>query len=1136
MTTPSDLLISAIEEQRPIVLILGQDAWVDSANGDTLLSKALSRLGRDGHAQRGWPALLRTPPLPHEFYDWLAERFKRRVQPPSLEVLSELPWSAVFTSALDPTLRGLLEGQGREPGVVLTADETPPAVRSRARPPLYYLFSRAGEQDPKARPPVSRRELNSRRTAHAVPLLNRVLETATTLGLVVVDGFRSGRDWFRIEDLLGIIGDAAPNQVLWFGGRPRIRDEEADEFDEAVASERILVAPQRLGTLVAELRALDRLPSFTPPDSEDVGVITLRGGRRLETTPEERLRVEAVASIVDDSWTTFLPPLGKDAKYDTFRRFHGDLEGPRLLVEGIRRKFAIKRDFERKLLRQVSSAIAGHASIKTPIVVEGQSGTGKSVALARTVAYVREKKIAPVLYSIGRIPQPQEVSDFCESAEKAGAKATLIVCDTNSDVDQYHDLLMGLRSRGRRVVVLGSQYRDSPNVYNSANIIAAPTFLSNDEQHKLENLLDDYFDYQPGLALLANRHILPFLYRVLPASRPRIGAGLGAEARAAEQKIRSRSRQSRPVRPITQLHQQLIEKGWAPEEAPLFNERQAELLQQDGEDVAGRIIDLVMVAGSLNSPIPVNLLVRAVTKESQAVDLSPIADLFRDLDLFRWEPTDPEGRELLVTPRLPLEAQLICHRRLGGPESESNRLLDLIGAVRTGIDGRYEIQFLRDLLQQVGADGLRGQRYKHAYVAIARELTKLRRKYSVVDARLVLQESAFRRSAVRHNAVDDSEVLPLLEEARDAIQFALDGIADGSIRAARRTRQNLLVERAALYGFLANNHVSHGSSASEIWSSYEAARTAVDRAVSASDSYYPLDVGLWTPADLMESNQLPEFKRAELATDIYSRLDQVESDSLPPSQRERFYERQGKVGSVLQDYELTNNAYTELEKMGSTAGYFLRAREYVSQLRRDAIEISTHEDINGAKKAAEFLNERFNKIESDQRCLSLLLECRWISSTRRRLFRGERQPLPVDDATRRDALEVVRAMNQAAGEASRHVSRYLEAVLTWLVGDEQSAVQIFRDLAQETDYEFPGRVIRRHVITDADGKPRRFQGRIERGLGEGRWVIRVDQLNQRVDLLSRDFQYEDVSYGRTIKGFGIAFNFIGPIADPIRRR
>ena len=217
MVTPSDLLISAIEEQRPIVLILGQDAWAESENGDTLLAKALNRLGRDSHVQHGWTALLDATPVPAEFYEWLAERFERRVHHPALEVVSELPWSAVFTSALDPTLRGLLEGQGREPGVVLTESETPPAVRSRARPPLYYLFSRAGEHDPQARPPVSRRELNSRRIRHAVPLLNRVLETATTLGLIVVDGFTSGRDWFRVEDLLGIVGNAAPKQVLWFG-------------------------------------------------------------------------------------------------------------------------------------------------------------------------------------------------------------------------------------------------------------------------------------------------------------------------------------------------------------------------------------------------------------------------------------------------------------------------------------------------------------------------------------------------------------------------------------------------------------------------------------------------------------------------------------------------------------------------------------------------------------------------------------------------------------------------------------------------------------------------------------------------------------------------------------------------------
>ena len=84
-----------------------------------------------------------------------------------------------------------------------------------------------------------------------------------------------------------------------------------------------------------------RYPSRKKPKSSASKVA---GGSRR--TPEERLRVEAVASVVDDAWTAFLPPLGPDAEYVAFRRFHGDLGGNRLLVEGGRRGFAIERDFE----------------------------------------------------------------------------------------------------------------------------------------------------------------------------------------------------------------------------------------------------------------------------------------------------------------------------------------------------------------------------------------------------------------------------------------------------------------------------------------------------------------------------------------------------------------------------------------------------------------------------------------------------------------------------------------------------------------------------------------------------------------------------------------------------------------------
>jgi hypothetical protein len=165
----------------------------------------------------------------------------------------------------------------------------------------------------------------------------------------------------KIEDVVGAIGKSSPGQVLWFGGVPKLPNDDAIDFNAAVETGRIVVEGDRLGTIVAELRALGQLPELLPSESEEVGVVSLGDDRQLSTTPEERLHVEAVASIVDDSWTASLSPLGSDAEYATFRRFHGDLEGPRLLVEGVRRGFAIERSFEKELLREVKNALADHA-------------------------------------------------------------------------------------------------------------------------------------------------------------------------------------------------------------------------------------------------------------------------------------------------------------------------------------------------------------------------------------------------------------------------------------------------------------------------------------------------------------------------------------------------------------------------------------------------------------------------------------------------------------------------------------------------------------------------------------------------------------------------------------------------------
>ena len=225
-------------------------------------------------------------------------------------------------------------------------------------------------------------------------------------------------------------------------------------------------------------------------------------------------------------------------------------------------------------------------------------------------------------------------------------------------------------------------------------------------------------------------------------------------------------------------------------------------------------------------------------------------------------------------------------------------------------------------------------------------------------------------------------------------------------------------------------------------------KSAVHQAVSVTDNYYPYDVGLWIPADIFAIADLSDTRQAELAADIYSTLDQVEPDTLPPAQREKFARRRMEVGQTLRDHTLSETAYAELEAMNSTAGYFLKAREYAPSLNSDQAEITSSDDLDKAKRAAAFLTDHFDAITNDDRCLWLLLENLWLAELGRRPLHGERAPLPVGESLTR-LLTVLRALNLAAGASARHGTRYLEAVLTWVAGGYPEARDLFGELGRE---------------------------------------------------------------------------------------
>ena len=1154
-TDPIEILTRALQNKQPLVLVAGQS--FDSAN-DAILDSLLARVGctdRDS----GWLAALNQE-LSASDMAWISERFERCVPSDAAAAIFDVSWSAVFTSSIDPRFARRFETRGRQPETVIAKDTYAKVPRSRSRPPIHYLFGKSDETVAYARAPGNQSDLARRLSLHATELLNRIAETATVHGLVVIAGYRPSADWMPLDSLLAPLSGPIGPKVLWFG-----RPEKLDSIfaDEMIKRGSLIATETSLASAISQLEirgVLDIAGSVAP---DDPGMVSLSKGAVLDITPALRLRVEASAAIVDDGWTEELEPLGDSERYDAFRRFHSTLGNFRLLVEGVSRGFAVEREFEQTLWQTVNDELKkfGQADSDDVIILHGQSGTGKSIALARLTRKIRRELGLPVVVATNRIPNPADIEAFCLETELLGANATVLICDASQPPQRYEDLASALRSRGRWLLIVGTCYRMKAQSGGESNrLVEAPADVSQGELSAFKKLLNT-FDY-PATDYYERKtdSIFDMLYRRLPASRERLAAGVSTEARATEGVVRERAKYlPRPSTGLSPLAEQLIELGLADSTLSLFEEN--EKLAALGSDEAGRLVDYVMVAGRLDCAVPVNVIFRLLG-QADGLHLDQITYLLTDLDLFRWK-EDEEGTDFLISPRIQLEAELLCRRRLT-PEQEIDRLLDLIGSVRFGLDQRAERSFLLNLLFMIDRNGPRKEAYCSGYLRFADALKKLREQNRISDPDLVLRECVFRRREVfqsqhRSDAGRTAEErLTILDNARDTIEKTLRQIDDGKISVSRKTKQSLITERSAIYGYLAIERTQY-SGGEDFWSDYLAARTASEKAIGLGRNAYPIDIALWMAGKVLElkRDRLSDAQRAEVLADLHATIDvadevfrvQGKKDGIPndfqeyadpdegggtSEQKTRYLERRSRVADIMGDAKLSDETLIELESVAPAAATFLMAKRWTEPV--DMSEPPFDDKTRKiATRTADYISNRVKKgIVLDDRCQRLLLRLRWAQATGERLMFNQRGRTPVDKDLIFELRKIVSVLNEQAGADARNRERFLEAVLCWLLKDTNAAIEIWRSLSRDTDYEDRARVGRWLVETAENGSPRQFRGRVE-ARRENNWQVRVEGIERPISLLAYDFPNDDLAPGRELREFGIAFNYIGPIADPLSR-
>ena len=378
----------------------------------------------------------------------------------------------------------------------------------------------------------------------ATALARRLPELVTPLGILVIEGYAGRRDLLAPEQFLPILADLGPEQVHAFS----VSEELAGEpYVKELVSRGLLVLHAESLADVLGTGAAEGAIQLGPREERDRHVHRIEVGEQALEVPRELWnRVSRSVVVVDDSILAQPRPLSPDARYLAFRDFLATAEGEPKWA-GFARGFAFRRDFEDCLEALVRERIDNLGQDDEPLIVHGQTGPGKTVALGALAYSLRRGKACPVLFIDRRSqrPVPADVEVFCRWCEDEGAAVTLVVWDGMVEPHEYAQFLRYLASRGRRVVLVGSAYKQAGELASSPNLVLAPGDLSTDEVERfgafLEAVDENLKDLAAALPKLGDETFLVALYRLLPSTRSAVRHGVAREMEYVEAALARRA-------------------------------------------------------------------------------------------------------------------------------------------------------------------------------------------------------------------------------------------------------------------------------------------------------------------------------------------------------------------------------------------------------------------------------------------------------------------------------------------------------------------------------------------------------------------------------------------------------------------
>ena len=1063
---------------------------------------------------------------PDSFLPWIHRKSDEIPIGEGLHLISEFPWNHVYCSAIDNVWIRSFKKAWRTVHGIYNEEFWPQEIRDTHHLNGTFLFGCVDKEDKAQRPPLDEFALDVRYQI-ATSLLKRIADILTPRGTLIIEGWDPDGDWLTSKELYPALNSLTEDQVYLFSTTNVARNDR--RIQKLQTDSKIHLLDEGLAQFLQQGMNLQALKLGDPGLRLPGRQVTIDS--KPFTVPKDlRMGIEGQCLIFDDNLT--IPPRKLDSshEYAAFLRF---LESPVRLNhwDSFARGFAFERDYYKQLLAESLSILRKHQISKAPIILHGETGTGKTVSLGLLAYSMASAHGFPVLYieRAARDIDWMAVDRYLKWIEDNGAISCLIVWDGMRSESEYAQVVSRLADRARKVVLVGSSYLISDST--KARCVEANRLFNPSERDRflsfLERFASDWGRTIKEQGVQIDDAFLVALFRLLPSTRPNLRSGVVAEVAWAQEDILSRLKHL-PVNSngMNTLASALELAGYKFQPENTWMEQ----TRLGGEQLTEiqELFALVMVPGRYGCSVPVELLLSALNKAVSA----PLLIALKTTVLV-WN--ESRSGDLSVAPRHPLEAQLYLERVFGGSQdTEVDSIRKLISGLKrpgSAVGSELGIDFIVELLRLIGPNSsVKGyrDRFRRHTIKFAESLANLRKEKNLISPRLILQEASFSREAV----VDPQCILTLdereelLGEAIKALLQARD-IPDLS----NRLQSSLNEELAACYGSVLHIETrSEDADKFHLMSIFKEAKQALEMAWSNDPSNVHSTVTLgWITRRMLSHGKLSNLQIAEVSAALLGRFDEAETEGMDYVQKERFLAERMRVMESLGDMSVADDIFQMLLDQGSKVGYFLRARQIIGEWPQGETSSSDETKLTSALL---YLESKMEEISNDSKCMNLYFRVWWLLKVKAAPFSRERMVLPFNESEWKYCLYLTHKLLILHEEAPTPSLRFLNALANFHGNSPKSALEQFNAIGSDLSVSLGGRRLRKMFIASSQGNPVLYNGTVQQNISQHEFgKIWINEIRLLVNITPRDFDRPSLQKDESLADFHLAFSYTGPVAQ-----